>query len=160
MSRSFCFDAVLDRPFDELARRLLDDPGSAFADTLWPSQRVAMAELDATVAGVHVDRHVVLEMGEPYPRGTRELVVPIRWRAADHPRAYPTADAVLELVALSTHPPRTQVSIVGTYQPPFGWLGDALDRLGGEHIASSSLEHLLEHVTARLTASAGVAAAG
>jgi len=152
VSRPFCVETTIDQPFDAIATAITHDPASAFANTVWVDQRVAMVPLDVAVGPLDVERYVVLEVGDPYARGTHELVVPLRWRAAHHAGRYPTAEAVLEVLALSNHPPRTQISIVGTYEVPLGWLGQAADRVAGERIVATSVGQLVDEVARRLEA--------
>lgn len=113
-----------------------------------------LATLDADVAGRHVERQVklslgsVVDIGAPLPI----LKLPIKWHAATHPDLYPEMDGVLEAYPIAGD--RTQLSVQGRYQPPFGKLGEVIDSLVLHKVAETAVEHFLEEVADRIASAA------
>ena len=71
-----------------------------------------------------------------YQRGAT-TVVPLRWVATGAMSgAFPVLDANLELTATESG---TQLLVVGSYRPPFGALGAAVDRLVMHGVAQATL---------------------
>ena len=65
---------------------------------------------------VHIDQGVESE---------DVLRIPVRWRADPAPHLFPSFNGVLELLTLGRA--RSELSLVGYYQPPLGPIGDAVD---------------------------------
>ncbi len=77
-----------------------------------------------------------------------QVVVPLRWEATGAAgRLFPTLDANLTLRADGD---TTQVSIVGSYAPPLGPVGPALDHAAMSGLATSTVNVLLREVTDKL----------
>ena len=71
-----------------------------------------------------------------YPRGST-TVVPLRWTATGPlGSAFPVLDANIELTANGS---ATELMIVGSYRPPFGALGVALDRVVMHTVAQATI---------------------
>jgi hypothetical protein len=79
-------------------------------------------------------------------------VVPLRWSptgpAGD---LYPTLDANLEITAVD--PTHTLIALVGSYRPPIGRVGAALDQAVLRHAARVTIRRWLDQVGAAATAS-------
>jgi hypothetical protein len=109
-----------------------------------------LAALHARVAGVTFSRDVVIEVDPPQHVEALRTVLPLRWRAASAEALFPTVDAQLEVLALSMYPPRVQLTLTGSYDPPFGGAGDIVDRVLVHRLAANVVECFLEAVAARL----------
>ena len=76
----------------------------------------------------------------PYQRGA-VTVVPIRWLATGPlSGAFPVLDANLEMAAAGS---KTTVTIIGSYRPPLGKVGEAVDSLVLNSVAQSTVRRFL-----------------
>lgn len=126
--------------------RLLQDA----TDSAGAGDEEVLAALHARVAGLQFSRDVVIEVGEPRHVEALRTVLPVRWHAASGEVLFPTVDAQLEIAALSMYPPRVQVTLSGTYDPPFGAAGDVIDRVLVHRLAANVVEDFVAEVAARL----------
>ena len=81
----------------------------------------------------------------------------VQWKALRHPRLYPLMRATLRIYPLT--PTETQLDLEGTYDPPLGWLGDALDAVALHKVAEASVTSFVRDVAAYLRAPAPTAPA-
>ena len=78
-----------------------------------------------------------------YQRGA-VTVVPIRWLATGSMgAAFPVLDANLEMTAAES---QTTVTVVGSYQPPLGKVGEAVDRILLKSVARATIHSFLGHL--------------
>jgi hypothetical protein len=97
----------------------------------------------AGVAGL--SKTVEIQSIPAYQRGS-STVVPLRWVATGPlGSAFPVLDANLELSAGDAG---TELLIVGSYRPPFGALGAALDRLMLHSVAQATVRRFATQLTA------------
>ena len=78
------------------------------------------------------------------------------WKALRHPGLFPQMRATLRIYPLT--PTETQLDLEGTYDPPLGWLGDAVDALALHKVAEDSVAGFVRDVAAYLRAPAAPAA--
>ncbi len=109
-------------------------------------------ELVVDLGGFQLARDVAIQVGTPRPVEVLRSVLPLRWRAAEGHVLFPAAEANLELSALSLHPPRVQVTVSGTYDPPLGIVGELLDRAIAHRIAAAVVQRFVDEVALRLEA--------
>ena len=109
-----------------------------------------IAALHARVAGITFSRDIVIEVDPPQHVEALRTVVPLRWRAASAETLFPTVEAKLEIQALSMYPPRIQLTLTGTYDPPLGTAGDVIDRVLIHRLAANVVEDFLAAVAERL----------
>ena len=106
------------------------------------------ASLRASIGTLEVGTDVAIEVGAieetVATRGGVVLRIPLAWRAAHAPAFFPSMKAVLSAYPLSKD--ETQLELVGTYTPPLGLLGDAVDGLALGRLADASV-HRFEPVT-------------
>ena len=90
-----------------------------------------------TQAGVGgLSKSVEIESVPAYERGPA-TVIPLRWTATGPlGSAFPVLDANVELTGSETG---TDLFVVGSYRPPFGALGVALDRLVMHGVAQATV---------------------
>lgn len=107
-------------------------------------------ELLARIGGGEgkVAKTVRLELGEP-THGESSTTLPFAWWATGTPFLFPTMDA--ELVLASMGPALTQVTLQGTYKPPIGPVGKALDRVLLHRFAEASVKDFVDRVVDELT---------
>ncbi len=104
---------------------------------------------------------VAVESIPAYRRGAM-TVVPIRWVAAGPMGwAFPVLDANLEMSAADSE---TTVTLTGSYRPPLGKVGEAIDRMVLKSVARATIRAFLSHLakvaTQMVVSPAGEAEAG
>lgn len=72
----------------------------------------------------------------------------LEWEAVRRPALFPRMRATLTIYPLTAT--ETQLDLAGTYDPPLGWLGDALDAIAMHKIAEESVNGFVHDVAARL----------
>ena len=94
-----------------------------------------------TRAGIHsVSKTIAVQSIPAYQRG-QVTVVPIRWIATGPiGGAFPVLDANLEMTAMDG---QTKLEMVGSYRPPLGKVGEAIDRLVLHSVARSTIRSFL-----------------
>jgi hypothetical protein len=86
----------------------------------------------------------------PGRRSGPRFVVPLRWETAGHAgRLFPSLDADLELSA-GEEASTSLLSIIGRYEPPFGALGQTIDRAVMSRVASATMNTMLREVATHL----------
>lgn len=88
-------------------------------------------------------KEVVLRFGQP--RISRSgLAIPLTWRATGARSLFPRLSGELEASRASAT--QTTLRLRASYDPPFGWVGDALDHLLLERVARLTIADWLERV--------------
>lgn len=99
-----------------------------------------------------IAKEVVLNLG--HPKITRSgLAIPITWRATGAGLLFPRLSGEIEISRRSVD--KSIMRIQASYDPPFGWIGDVLDRLLLERIAQLTVADWLERVAASLESGLG-----
>ncbi len=73
-----------------------------------------------------IAKEIVVELGKPRI-STHGLAIPVTWRATGAQSLFPKLEG--ELQAISAPAAHTILRFRASYDPPFGWVGDLLDRL-------------------------------
>lgn len=150
-----CYDYV-NHPYEKVRAALARDAASVFqAATRAASARahsVATA-LRVNLAGIEVGADVVITVGAmtDIPKVTKlgaGARLPLVWQAAKTPRLFPVMRAELSIYPLSGA--ETQLDFLGTYDPPFGIVGGAIDTLVGHKLAEASVHRLVADVAQHL----------
>jgi hypothetical protein len=97
------------------------------------------AEVIVRITGVEEDRDA--------PLGPRTRLR-MTWQASHRAELFPKMQATLEACSLA--PNETQLDFEGTYDPPFGVLGAAIDAMIGHRIAQAAVHRFLEEIAERL----------
>lgn len=140
--------------YEDALAVLGDDPRRILqpaTDVAGERAREVGATISIPLGSFEVGRDVTIEVGKMRPIELLRAVVPLRWRAESHAGLFPAVDAQLEVMALSMQPPLTQVTLVGAYRPPFGWVGAAADLLAGHRVAELAVLRFVEEIASRLT---------
>lgn len=139
------YDDAIELLADDASRVLQDatEAGTARADEVVSTLRVPLG-------GFEVGRDVRITVGEFEPAEVLRGVLPLSWRADRGAGLFPAVEAVLELSALSIDPPLTQVTLIGSYTPPLGALGDVGDAMMGHRVAEATVRRFVDDVTTRL----------
>lgn len=153
MDRPLHAHTDVDVRFDDAIELLVTAPGAVLqeaTDTRNGEDDEILAALEARVAGVTFSRDVIIEVDPPRHVEALRTVLPLRWRAASAEALFPTVEAQLEVAALSMYPPRVQLTLTGTYEPPFGGAGHIIDRVLVHRLAANVVEDFLAAVAERL----------
>lgn len=155
MQRNLYTYAYLDIPYDEVAAALRGDPTALLQDaTGTASERtdVLSTHLRVDLGAFDVGRDAIVQIGEIRDLGPHAVAVPLRWDGGERGGLFPAMEGFLEAAAIAVHPPATQLSFIGHYQPPLGWIGAIGDAGPGRRIAEMAVHHFLDDVTTRLKA--------
>jgi hypothetical protein len=150
-----CYDYV-NQPFAQVEGALRRDAAGIFKRATTGAaerERAIAVQLHVQVGALDVATDVEVEVGPvddttSSPFGSQATVFPLSWRAASSPSLFPCMKARLSVYPLSRA--ETQLEFEGTYDPPFGWLGDAIDSAVGHRLAEASVLHFLHDVAALL----------
>ncbi len=105
------------------------------------------AGLHVNIAGVEIGKEIEIEvvsLEEVESNGERHFTVHLHWRASSAPQFFPTMDARLHIYPINSR--ETQLDLEGEYEPPFGFVGQALDAMVGHRIAEASVHQFLSEV--------------
>ena len=89
-----------------------------------------------------------MRQGSGTPTSLPVTTLELEWEAAKSPRLFPFMKAELSIYPLT--PTETQLEFQGSYEPPLGVLGDAMNAIAGHRIAEASVHRFLKDVAAFL----------
>lgn len=109
--------------------------------------------LHVNVGGVEVGAEIVITVHsvENDPKGPLDKPATrlrLEWEAAKAPRLFPLMKGEMSAYALSST--ETQLDFEGTYEPPLGLVGSALDAAVGHRIAEASVQRFVTDVAVHL----------
>ena len=113
-----------------------------------------VAALSIDLAGVQLSKDIAIEVGEIREEThesselSRRTCIFLHWQAAESPGLFPAMSAELRVYPLSFT--ETQVELIGSYEPPMGVLGTALDAVVGYRIAEASVHRFVRAIVERL----------
>src|SRR5512132_2262263 len=110
--------------------------------------RTPLEELRFEIGGGAITRRVDAEVG-PMETGRASLRVPLRWKAADHPKLFPVMDANLHISDVDGN--HVVLRVHGVYYAPLGAVGAVADALAGRRVAQKSIRSFLDEGSRRLT---------
>ncbi len=146
----------VNQPYKRVREALLANPAAILAAATRAAadraQSVA-ATLRVSFGGIDIATDVTVTTGAIVdeaagPFGAPVTKIPVSWEAARHPRLFPLMHAELALYPLTSS--ETQLDFHGTYQPPIGAVGDALNALVGHRIAEACVHRFVGDVAAYL----------
>ena len=114
-----------------------------------------VSTLHVSLGGFDVGREVVVHVRgvdrkASVPRMASEATcLDLEWTAHDHPGLFPKMHA--KLIAYPLGSGETQLELRGSYDPPGGAVGTAIDRVAGHRIAEASVHRFLTDVAERLS---------
>lgn len=149
------FDYV-NHPYEQVRDVLFADAEDVFRNATRAAATRAhdvASALRVNVAGLEVGAGIAITVGQveessgnrPSASRTR---VGLEWEAAEHPRLFPEMEGVLAVYPLTDT--ETQLDLQGTYTPPLGALGIAIDAVVGHRIAEASLHRFVTDVAGYL----------
>ncbi|HJT37420.1 MAG TPA: hypothetical protein VJ818_03255 [Actinomycetota bacterium] len=140
----------IEEPFGLVERRLLERLGIVedMATEAYREGEKLRTKIGIGADGQLLAKSVKVDVGPPL-RGERETEIPISWRATGTPGLFPSMDAGIVIAALG--PDLTHIALRGSYEPPLGSLGRALDRTLLHRIAEASVKSFLDRLAASLS---------
>lgn len=153
MERPLYHYEYVNEPFDDIIELLADDASAVLQDaTHVAAQRAreVVTTLRVPVGEFEIGRDIRIEVGDFVPKEIRCGHVQLRWHAERHAALFPAVQAKLEIAALSLEPPLSQVTLVGSYVPPFGAVGAAADEMVGHRIAEATIHRFVVDVVDRI----------
>jgi hypothetical protein len=151
-----CYEYV-NRPYAVVRDALSEDSQQIFGRatqgaTHRASSVAATLRVDLGVIEIWADVTLVVRSVEQSPSSAVGLGpttrIAFEWQAARSAGLFPAMTAELWIYALS--PSETQLDLRGSYTPPFGALGGAIDNVLGHRIAEASVHRFLADVAALL----------
>lgn len=149
-----CYDYV-NQPYAAVRDALRGDPQGLFnrATTHAASRaRSVVASLHVELGSLDLAADVVIEVGgiteREHASSKLVTVVELSWTGARSPGLFPAMRAELRVFPLSSA--ETQLELIGTYDPPLGVLGDAIDALVMHRVADASVHRFLTEVAEQL----------
>lgn len=137
---------MVERPFADVEAELiaLGDALAASADAAYRLGEGLLVKL----RGGGVAKTVLLDLHTPV-RGEVATTVPMEWWATGTPGLFPRMDGELTVADMGVA--LTQVLFQGTYEPPLGSVGRALDRVVLNRFAEASVKDFVDRVIAILS---------
>lgn len=150
-----CYDYV-NQPFARVREVLLSNAADIFTRATASAserERAIGTQLRARIGSLEVAAKVRVQVGpardtQSSPLGYGITEFPLSWQAVSMPSLFPHMQATLSVYPLSAT--ETQLDFEGTYDPPLGLLGDAIDAIAGHRIAEASVLRLLQDIAALL----------
>ena len=151
------FDYV-NQPYERVRDALTGDAVSVFRDATRAATTRAESvgsALKINVAGIEIGKEIAIAVqrveestqGAPGAPVTR---LQLSWEASSAPTWFPLMKAELAIYPLTAT--ETQLDFSGSYEPPLGVLGSALDAVAGRRIAEASVHRFVGEVAAYLRA--------
>lgn len=106
-----------------------------------------LAEVGFPVSRLQVGKQVEIDLGPPV-RTPGRTWLPVTWRATGPRGIFPTLEGELEVAALGPH--LTQLGLSARYKPPFGLVGQSLDRALLHRVAEATVRDFVERVAVAL----------
>jgi len=144
--------AQIELPFAVVERRLmslLSGLGDLAADSYREGETLRTKMGFGSSPSPLVAKKVDVTVGRPL-RGESETEIPLTWQATGTPGLFPSMDAGIVVARLA--PSLTQLAIRGSYEPPFGSIGRALDRTLFHRLAETSVKNFLDRIAALIEA--------
>jgi hypothetical protein len=145
-----CYDYV-NRPYEEVSSALSGNAAHIFERATHSAATRATdlgAELRVRIGAIEiateVDIAIVPIADQRSPDGKPATRLDLTWKSRRRPGLFPEMTASLCAYALG--PRETQIELVGTYDPPLGLLGDAIDAIAMHRIAEASVQRFVRDV--------------
>jgi len=146
------FDYV-NRPYARVRDALSTDADTVFREATRAAASRAYdvaSALHVNVAGLEIGAEINIKVKELEEQPKAHRTGPtarlgIEWEAASHPGLFPEMRGELAIYPLTAT--ETQLDFEGSYDPPFGPLGDVIDAIVGHRIAEASIHRFVTDVT-------------
>ena len=139
----------LDVPFAEAEAALLADPATWLPGLVEETDEAGVHRLTSVGfgLGLHIRKRVEVEVEEPL-RVPGRTVVPLRWTTGAEHSPLPAMEGDIELAPFG--PAASHLAMSGRYTPPYGTIGQALDRALLHRVAEATVRDFVQRVAERL----------
>lgn len=151
-----CFDYV-NRPYSQVKEALTANALAIFERATRSAADHAQdvgAELRVRLGAVEIAADIAIEVteiaGARSPANQAATQLNLTWKSKRRPGLFPEMTGSLWAYALS--PRETQLELIGSYDPPLGLLGDAIDAIALHRIAEESVRRFITDVASYLRA--------
>jgi hypothetical protein len=145
----------VNHPYEAVRNALLANPLAVFRQATAAAaarSEAAGAELHVKAGPLDIGAEVGIEVVSVTARRSPDdhpaLELVLEWKATRHPALFPTMRATLSIYPLT--PTETQLDFAGTYEPPLGFLGEAVDAIAMHGMAGVSVTRFVRDVGAFL----------
>jgi hypothetical protein len=138
------------RDFGEIRTLVIANPRALLAASAGAAYRDSeqiLVRLTPSTKLPRFGKSVKVDLGDPYER-EGQLVVPMHWWAPGATRLYPHLDAALEFAPFGAD--STQITLMGSYEPPLGGVGRQVDMILLHRVANASIRSFLTRVARSL----------
>lgn len=143
-----CYDYV-NQPYEIVRRAVLVDPLQLFtsATSAGHGSRLHVM-LGAFEVGAEIEIELlgIDEKHDPFARPS--LTIALTWRSRQRAALFPTLTAQLALYPLT--PTETQLELSGSYEPPLGIVGEAVDAAVLHRFAKESVASFVREIATHL----------
>lgn len=139
------------RPFEEVNARFLSLKEGAVAhaaEHAYEAGEAVRAEVKVG-GGFKLSKEVLVTL-HPHNQSPTGTVVPVSIHARGARSLFPGFEGEIEIAALGAS--LTQVGLRGTYRPPLGFVGSAIDRLLLHRVAEAAIKDLVDQLCGLLAA--------
>lgn len=141
---------TINRPISECRDALLKDPDRWLPNVVTaahePSAAI-LAKVGFSMLAIDLRKQVAISVGEPLV--LRDwLHLPISWEASPRADLFPTFQGEIQLVPIDAA--ITKLAVAGTYEPPLGDMGRALDNLAFHTAAEATIKDFVEGVAVHM----------
>ena len=154
-----CYDYV-NHPYDRVRDTLKHDALAVFQS----ATKAAVSRLESVAAELHVDlggvgvkKDITISVKNVEEKvdamSTPSTRLALEWEAASQPGWFPMMKANLSVYPLTGT--ETQLDFWGSYEPPFGTVGKAINAVAGHRIAEASVHRFIDDVAAYLRRALG-----
>ncbi|HVC43028.1 MAG TPA: hypothetical protein VND54_13705 [Candidatus Saccharimonadales bacterium] len=135
------------RDFGEIRTRVLANPRALLAASAGAAHREGeqtLVRLTPSSKHPRFGKTVAVDLGVPHERDD-QLVVSMHWWAQGATRLYPHLDADLAFAPFGAG--CTQITLMGSYDPPLGAVGRRVDVMLLHRVAEASIRSFLTRVS-------------
>lgn len=137
-------------PLAEVEEALLRTPAEwipGLASSAEQHRDQLLAEVGFQISGFQVGKRVEIELGPPV-RTPGRTWLPVTWWATGPSGIFPTLEGELEVAGLGPH--LTQLGLSARYRPPFGLVGESINRTLLHRVAEATVRDFVERVAVAL----------
>jgi hypothetical protein len=146
----------VNHPYDAVRKALISDGKGIFhnATKVAASRaRNLASELHVNFGGFELSADIAIDIKsvsdlEKTAALGLATVIELEWEASKLPQLFPLMKAELSIYPLTST--ETQLELFGNYEPPFGFLGSAVDSVVGNRIAEASVHQFIMDVATYL----------
>ena len=150
-----CYDYV-NHPYEQVRDALSKDAATVFQSATKAAAsraRSVASELRVDIGGIGIEADIVIAIKKIEEKASEAMAGPVmrlglEWEAAKMPSLFPLMKAELSIYPLTRT--ETQLAFLGTYEPPLGAVGKAVNAIAGHRIAEVSVHRFVSDVAGYL----------